>query len=295
MAPEPPNVEPKPTLAAPVKRHVRSFWRGVVRINQGRSGLNRASGGALWFSSGAKIVAYAGLFLIVFILIHKVKEIEAQLDPIGSGLAQLNQELARAEHDVGRDAQASQHELVNLQQRARSLKDALDQASQQHQRLGAKSLAEADEEARDLADMLARDAAAAKSMDAQREAAAQALADFATALQQARGQLASEAAGLADGGAGTVAALAALRAATEAQQQALSRQTLAEKISKAADGADALLDQEKALGQRIQSATQRLAKLEAALPDPASLKPAPRQEANGAQSPRLAAGRRGAK
>ncbi|HUB06613.1 MAG TPA: hypothetical protein VMB50_06415 [Myxococcales bacterium] len=301
--PPPPRESPLPAQAPagkPLKRHVRSFWRNVVRLNQGRSSINRASGGALWFQTGVKLVAYAGLCLIVFILIHKVKEIEAQLDPISHGLSQLQGQLQAAESDMGRDTQASQHELVNLQERARDLKDQLDQASEQHQKVGAKSLAEADEEARDLADTLTRDATAAKAMDAQRDAAAQALADFAKALQAAKGQLSSEAAGLADGGAVATSALAALRAATQAQQDALAKQQdalakqqLTAKLAKAADGADALLDQEKALGQRLQSAGQRLAKLEAALPDPASLRP-PHREGKGAESPKLAAGRRAA-
>ncbi|MHB8416499.1 MAG: hypothetical protein ACYDCL_00375 [Myxococcales bacterium] len=278
---------PPPASGKPLGRHVRSFWRNLLRLNQGRSGLNRASGGALWFSTGAKIVAYAGLCLIVFILIQKVKEIEAQLDPIGHGLSLLQGQLARAESDMGRDALASTHELVTLQQHARSLKDQLDQASQQHQRLGAKSLAEADEEARDLADMLARDAAAAKAMDAQREAAAQALEGFAGALAAAKGQLAAESAMLTDGGAGAGAALAELRARAQAQQEALAKQETAAKLGQVAARADALLEQERTLGQRLQGVGQRLDKLEAGLPAPA------RHEAKSA-APKLAAGRRDA-
>ncbi len=282
MEPEAPKLAEK----APVHRHrVRSFWRGLLLLNRGMSGVDRASGGALFFNTGVKLLAYAGLCLIVFILIEKVKEIEAQLDPIGAGLLELKGQLQRAGTDVGRDAQASQKELVTLQQRARNLKDELDRASQEHQRLGVKSLAEADEEARDLADMLARDAAAPTAMDPQREAAAQALADFAAALQSARAELQGNARGLADGGVATEAALASLAARAQAETDALGKQEAAAKLARLASGADALLADEQALAKRLAALSDRLGKAAAAIPEP------PRK----APPPKLAAGRRAEK
>ncbi len=250
----------------PLKRRARSAWRAVLRLNRAQDGLNRASGGALFFNTGVKILAYAGFCLIVFILIQKVRQIEAQLDPVAQGFAQLQKELSQAQTDVGRDTEASQQELLTLQARARTLEETLDRASAQHKKVGAKSLQDADREAQELADMLARDQTASKAIAAQREAVAQALSDYAAGLQLARAQLAGQAAGLADGGAGAQGALADLSSRLRAQSALLDRDQLGAALDRVTAQADALAAQEAGLGQRLSALSQRLGKLESELP-----------------------------
>ncbi|MHB1845381.1 MAG: hypothetical protein ACYCWW_11175 [Deltaproteobacteria bacterium] len=268
----------------PARRPVRSAWRALLRLNRGYNGVDRAASGALGFNTVVKVIGWVGLCAVVFILVQKVREIEAELDPVERGISQLGHQVDRAQVDMGSETRASQQELTSLQERARSLKQALDVASQEHSRRGAKSLQEADREAQELADQLGRDEESAKAIATQREAVAKALSDYVQGLDGAKGVLAAqsqalttEAAGLADGGTEAASALRALEVQAREQSRSLSQVKPEEALGEVTVRA-------QALAGRLERLEARLAKLEAALPaELPRAKVAPAE--GGAQSP----------
>ncbi len=255
------------TLAkAPRRRPVRSVWRTLLRLNRGYGGVDKAAHGALGFNTVVKVIGWIGLCAVIFILVQKVKEIELQIDPVERGLSQLGHQVDSAQLSMGSETKASQRELVDLQARARALKEALDDASREHEQRGEKSLEVADREAQELADQLARDEEAAKAIADEREALVKSLADYVQGLQGAKSTLATEAAGvaaetagLADGGSAAAGALAELDAQAKAKAQAIA-------AVKPEDALGEVTVRAQALSARLASLEQKIAKLEAALP-----------------------------
>ena len=98
--------QPPPARSA-ARSSFRRFWRTLLRLNRGYGGANQAAHGALRFGTIVKLVGWVGLFAIVGLLLHKMREIQNQFDPVNQSLVQLQLDLVEAQQTVGKDTQAS--------------------------------------------------------------------------------------------------------------------------------------------------------------------------------------------
>jgi chromosome segregation ATPase len=197
----------------PRRPRLAHVWRRIVLLQRGYADLNQATGGAFGFNTVAKILAWAGICAIVFLLLHKVHQIQQELDPVGQGLQQLQQQLRSARTSVATGTQASEQELEALRARAHRLDASLATASKTEHDQSEPSLLKARTEARDLADALAKEADGLQQISAERELFARSLGDYRDALHRGEEAEAAQISGLADGGAIAEGALRELSSA----------------------------------------------------------------------------------
>ena len=234
----------------------------MLLARRGYAELNQATHGAFAFNTAAKVLAWAGVCAIVLLLLHKVRQIQLELDPVGQGLEQLQRELQSARVQVEGDEKKSESDFEGLRSRAQHLAGALDEATRQEREGSAPLLLKAQEEAHGLAEAAAQEADAYKALVGEREALGKSLAEqrqtmekslveqretmdkslaeTQAALDQSRVAAASQVPLLMDGGAAASASLRALSETAQRGSQAVDGSLARLKLDELADRTAAL-------------------------------------------------------
>jgi len=199
---------------------VAKLWRRFLLARRGYRDLDRATHGAFGFSTAAKLLAWGGLCAIVLLLLHKIHRIQEQLDPVGRGLEQLQEELRSAGTTVEADTHASETELEALRGRAARLEEALDAANKEQHDKNAPALTRAENDAHELIDSIDRESQALQAVAAQRGTVAKDLADYDKVVTQGRIDAQAQVAGVADAGG---AAQMSLRTLADAARQSAAK------------------------------------------------------------------------
>ncbi len=236
-------------------------WRRIVLLKHGYAELNEATGGAFGFNTAAKILAWGGICVIVVLLLHKVHQIQEELDPVGQGLRQLQAQLQNAKTSVATSAQASEDELDGLSAKAQRLKASLDSASKAERDQSEPNLLKARQEARDLAAALAKEADGLQQIAEERSSFARSLADYRDALLQGQELEAAQARAIADGGASAQNALRGLSAAADRTTALVSGAAPRLQLDQLASTLQALQSRLGELQRQVERVNQQLASM----------------------------------